>query len=71
MSAEAARSVFSAAHFIYIPLCVLLGAFLGWALGARSSRAELARLRRLLAETEEREAAERVQRNTPTGKEAR
>jgi hypothetical protein len=59
---EEARSVFSAAHAIYIPLCVLAGLFLGWLLGARGSRAEVARLRKLLEEEEARAQGERLAR---------
>jgi hypothetical protein len=58
--AEEARTVFSAAHMVYIPLCVLVGVVLGWVLGSRSARAEIARLQRLLADTEERDAAQRM-----------
>ena len=58
--AEEARTVFSAAHLIYIPLCVLAGVVVGWVLGSRSARAEIARLQRLLADTEERDAARRM-----------
>lgn len=58
--AEEARTVFSAAHFIYIPLCVLTGLILGWVLGARSSKGEIARLQRLLEAEDERQANERL-----------
>jgi hypothetical protein len=54
---EEVRTVFSAAHFIYIPLCVMVGIFLGWLLGARTAQAEIVRLRQLL-EAEESSAAE-------------
>jgi hypothetical protein len=57
---EVARTVFSAAHFIYIPLCVLAGVLIGWILGARASRAEVLRLRRLLEDHEARGAEERL-----------
>lgn len=60
MGVEEARTTFSAAHFVYIPLCVLVGLIVGWLLGARSSRAEIARLRSLLDAEEERMAAERM-----------
>jgi hypothetical protein len=60
MAAEEARTVFSAAHFVYIPLCVLTGLILGWVLGARSSKAEIARLERLLDTDDERRAKERL-----------
>ena len=37
----------NAAHFIYIPLCILLGIVFGWILGGRAARdAYLAELRR-------------------------
>jgi hypothetical protein len=37
----------TAAHFIYIPLCILLGIVIGWILGSRAARdAYLAELRR-------------------------
>lgn len=37
----------SAAHFIYIPVVVLLGIVIGWVLGSRAARdAYLAELRR-------------------------
>jgi hypothetical protein len=60
--AEEARGVFSAAHIIYIPLCILAGIFLGWFLGARGSRAEVTRLRQLLEAEEARAADERIAR---------
>ena len=60
--AEATRTAFSAAHLIYIPLCVLAGVFLGWFLGARGSRAEITRLRQLLEEEETRATEERLSR---------
>ena len=60
MGVEETRSVFSAAHFVYIPLCVLAGLILGWVLGARSSKAEMARLQRLLDTDDERRAKERL-----------
>jgi len=58
--AEEVRTVFSAAHAIYIPLCVVTGLILGWVLGARSSKAEITRLQRLLDDEDERQAAERL-----------
>ena len=61
-SPEEARTVFSAAHAVYIPLCVFAGLFLGWILGARGSRAEVARLRRLLEDEEARAQGERIAR---------
>jgi hypothetical protein len=60
MSPEAARTVFSAAHFVYIPLCVLAGVLIGWILGARAAQAEVLRLRRLLEDQEARSAEERL-----------
>jgi hypothetical protein len=37
----------NAAHFVYIPLCILLGVVFGWILGGRAARdAYLAELRR-------------------------
>ncbi len=59
---EEARSVLSAAHIIYIPLCIVAGLFLGWILGARGSRAEVARLRKLLEEEEARAQEDRLGR---------
>lgn len=58
--AEEAHTVFSAAHYIYIPLCVFVGVVIGWLLGGRSARAEIDRLRGLLEEEEDRQAEERV-----------
>jgi hypothetical protein len=55
-----ASSTLSAAHFIYIPLCLLAGAVLGWLLGSRSSRDEIGRLRRLLEEEERRSTESRM-----------
>jgi hypothetical protein len=44
--AEAERIV-TAGHFIYIPVCILLGIVIGWILGGRAARdAYLAELRR-------------------------
>ncbi len=60
MNPETTRTVFSAAHFIYIPLCIVVGLFVGWVFGARGSRAEVVRLRRLLEEQEEQAAASRL-----------
>ena len=57
---EAARTVFSAAHFIYIPLCVFAGVIIGWILGARSAQSEIQRLRGLLATAEEQAAEQRA-----------
>jgi hypothetical protein len=37
----------TAAHFIYIPICILIGIVFGWILGGRAARdAYLAELRR-------------------------
>jgi hypothetical protein len=37
----------NAAHFIYIPVCILIGIVFGWILGSRAARdAYLAELRR-------------------------
>jgi hypothetical protein len=37
----------NAAHFIYIPVCILIGVVFGWILGGRAARdAYLAELRR-------------------------
>ena len=37
----------NAAHFIYIPLCILIGVVFGWILGGRAARdAYFAELRR-------------------------
>ena len=37
----------NAAHFIYIPICILIGIVFGWILGGRAARdAYLAELRR-------------------------
>ena len=37
----------NAAHFIYIPVCILIGIVFGWILGGRAARdAYLAELRR-------------------------
>lgn len=58
-----AATTFSAAHFIYIPLCIFAGVVLGWLLGSRSARAEIDRLKQLLASEEERQAAERLKRS--------
>lgn len=71
--AEEARTVMSAAHLIYIPLCVLVGAALGWLLGTRSARGEIERLRRALEEDERRERAARLVggSNSPTAPPAR
>jgi len=63
MSPDEARTTFSAAHFVYIPLCVLAGIIVGWVLGNRSARAEVTRLRGLLAVEEERQAARRMTSN--------
>lgn len=57
---EQAGTTFSAAHFIYIPVCVFLGVIVGWLLGSRSARAEIVRLRELLESEESRQAAERI-----------
>jgi F420-0:gamma-glutamyl ligase-like protein len=57
---DEAGTAFSAAHFVYIPLCVLLGIVVGWLLGSRSSREEIRRLRRLLDEDDQRRAGERA-----------
>jgi hypothetical protein len=54
------ETTLSAAHLIYIPLCVLVGVVIGWFLGGRSARSEVNRLQRLLEAEEERQAAERV-----------
>jgi hypothetical protein len=51
----------SAAHILYIPLCIFAGVYIGWRLGARSSRAELARQRALLEEMRAREARARLE----------
>jgi len=58
--AEQAATTFSAAHFIYIPVCIFAGVVVGWLMGSRSARAEIVRLRGLLESEEERQAAERV-----------
>jgi hypothetical protein len=51
----------TSAHFIYIPVCILIGVIFGWILGGRAARdAYLAELRR-------REAKQR--RNTKGTKE--
>ena len=60
MAAEEARTVFSAAHFVYIPVCVVLGLILGWILGARSAKGEISRLQRLLDAEEDAQAAQRL-----------
>lgn len=37
----------TAAHFIYIPVCILIGVVVGWILGSRAARdAYMAELRR-------------------------
>jgi len=60
MGVEEARTTFSAAHFIYIPLCVLAGVILGWLLGSRSTRAEVLQLRQLLDQEERQQATQRM-----------
>jgi hypothetical protein len=50
----------SAAHILYIPLCLLVGAVLGWWLGSRSSQGELERHRALLEEARAKEAETRL-----------
>ena len=57
---DEARTAFSAAHYVYIPACILLGVVIGWLLGGRTARAEVDRLSGLLEQEEERQAAERV-----------
>ena len=57
---EATRTVFSAAHFIYIPLCIFAGVIIGWILGARSAQTEIQGLRGLLATAEEQAAEQRA-----------
>jgi hypothetical protein len=59
-SPQEVSSTLSAAHFIYIPLCILAGVVLGWLLGSRSSRDEISRLRRLLEEEERRSTEQRL-----------
>lgn len=50
----------TAAHFIYIPLCILLGIVIGWILGSRAARdAYLAELRRREQRTSDRHAGGR------------
>lgn len=55
---EHTHTAFSAAHLIYIPLCIFAGVVLGWILGARSSREEISRLQDMLDDSE-RAATER------------
>lgn len=57
---QEAQTTFSAAHFIYIPLCILVGLVLGWVLGSRSSRDEKLGLQRQLEEHERQAAAQRM-----------
>lgn len=50
----------TAAHFIYIPVCILIGIVFGWILGSRAARdAYMAELRR-------REERQRATGNTAT-----
>ena len=58
--AEAAQQGISAAHLIYIPLCVLVGVVLGWLLGGRSVKEELRRARATLDRLEQRQQRERL-----------
>jgi len=57
----------NAAHFIYIPVCILIGVVFGWILGGRAARdaymAELARREERRIKNEE--------RSTPTRNEER
>ena len=51
----------NAAHFIYIPVCILIGIVFGWILGGRAAKdAYLAELRR----RERRSPAENEERRT-------
>lgn len=59
------QTVFSAAHFLYIPICVLAGVILGWMLGSRSAKDEIALLRRQLDSEQERQAAARLAEKEP------
>jgi hypothetical protein len=46
----------NAAHFIYIPVCILIGVVFGWILGGRAARdAYLAELKRRAARTKNEE----------------
>jgi hypothetical protein len=63
--AEEAQTAFSAAHFLYIPICVVAGVVLGWILGSRSARDEIAQLRRQLDTEQERQAAMRLGQKKP------
>lgn len=48
-------------HVVYIPLCLLVGAVVGWILAASRHEAELARLREQAEADERRQAARRVE----------
>jgi len=62
MEVEQAGAAFSAAHFLYIPLCILAGLVVGWLLASRSARGEILRLRSLLDQEEQRQADARTGR---------
>ncbi|MBK8481204.1 MAG: hypothetical protein IPL40_08515 [Proteobacteria bacterium] len=47
---------------IYIPLCLIVGAFIGWTLAGSRQEAELARLRALVDAEERRQAERRLER---------
>ncbi|MBK6846758.1 MAG: hypothetical protein IPG96_04125 [Proteobacteria bacterium] len=50
-------------HVIYIPLCLVIGAVVGWTLAASRQEAELARLRERVEADERRQAERRLEQS--------